>query len=135
MSRCRRVDLGASLGGSPVCCSPAPRRAPSRGRVQRLPDRLLSRPIVLPLAGTSTIKLWVKIDPGTEVEIRADGKRLTVSGENRAGSASGCPSAGSLLAHGPVTSAGGLSVLALVARAGPAENVTWEMEVEGSAVR
>ena len=34
---------------------------------------------------TPQLKLWVKVDPGAEVEIRADGKRLAVTGEESQG--------------------------------------------------
>ena len=81
--RRRRIGLLSTslavLASLLLACGPAP-PAPE---VEYSGCRTVSfpGPVCALWPGQPSLKLWVRVDPGTEAEIRADGKRLTVTGE------------------------------------------------------
>ena len=78
----RSISAAFSWRASPVFCSPAA-RAPPAPEVEYNGCRTVSFPgpvcALWPKPRSALLKLWVRADPGTEVEIRADGERLDVA--------------------------------------------------------
>jgi tetratricopeptide (TPR) repeat protein len=83
--------LSTSLGGlaslllafpasHPAPASPPPEVEYSGCRTVSFPGPLCS-----PWPDKAQLKLWVRVDPGAEVELRADGKRLPIAGEESRG--------------------------------------------------
>jgi cellulose synthase operon protein C len=83
----QRIDRGcvflAGLTGLLLACGPAP-PAPE---VEYSGCRTVSfpGPVCSPFRTNRQLKLWVKVEPGSEAEIRVDGKRLAGNGEEAPG--------------------------------------------------
>jgi hypothetical protein len=83
MTGCRpRIDRGcaflAGLAGLLLACGPTP--PPPEVEYSGCRTVSFPGPVCALWPGQPSLKLWVRVDPGTEVEIRADGKRLNVTG-------------------------------------------------------
>jgi tetratricopeptide (TPR) repeat protein len=83
----QRIDLGcvflAGLTGLLLACGPTPRPPEveySGCRIVSVPG-----PVCSPFRTNRQLKLWVKVEPGSEAEIRVDGKRLAGNGEEAPG--------------------------------------------------
>ncbi len=88
MTKCRRQSdlLGASLVGLfslLLACSPPP-PAPEV-EYSGCEEVFFPGPLCSLWPKEPRLKVWVKADPGAEVEIRADGKRLAATGEESQG--------------------------------------------------
>jgi CHAT domain-containing protein/tetratricopeptide repeat protein len=77
--------LGSSLAGLLFACGPAPPPPPPEVEYSGCWTVSFPGPVCALWPGQPRLKLWVRADPGTKVEVRVDGKRQEVSGEEESG--------------------------------------------------